>query len=404
MKNKGLIIFFTVELFIVALIGAVFLFYVIDPDSKNTVIVSAEVVDPEPTAVPVGSIISPPEEKTDEEVRYGITNPEFLEKFEEPEAVPEEEPITLVFSGDTLLDRGVKNLLYNQGRDGVLSLEDAAPFINADIAMIDLEFPISSRGTPMPNKEYTFRGDPAHISFFTEMGIDIVTLANNHAIDYGYDAFLDTLDILDENGIRYVGGGRDLDDAMNCEVFEVKGKTIGILSASRVLPVVDWYAGKNKPGIFPTYDPTALNECIVKAKQECDYVIVYAHWGVEKQHSPEPYQVNMAHGYIDNGADAVIACHPHVLQGFEYYKGKPIAYSLGNFIFTDARKDTVLLTVTIEEDRLEMKLDPYRIVNLKTVPITDQADSDKLRAFIEDISFDVSIGEDWVIRAASNEF
>ncbi|MDR1690046.1 MAG: CapA family protein [Clostridiales bacterium] len=318
-------------------------------------------------------------------------------------AAPNQEiasPVTIAFGGDILIDSGVKQNMYDGGRDAVLPLSHAYPFTQADIAVVNMEFPLSLRGTPMPDKEFTFRGDPQHISFFTEMGVDLATLANNHIIDYGYDAFSDTLDLLNENGIKYIGAGIDKSDAMRYEIFEVSGKKIAFLNASRVIPVVDWYASSTKPGVFGTYDPAELNAQIVLAKENADYVIVCVHWGVEKSVTPVEYQVNMAKGYIDNGADAVIGSHPHVLQGFEYYKNKPIAYSLGNFVFTDINKNTMAITLTLTGGEVpQIKIIPYHISNRKTTLMENEDDKLALKAHLEEISFGVTIDDEWIVRA-----
>jgi len=309
-------------------------------------------------------------------------------------------PVTITLAGDVLLDRGVKNLIYNGGYEAVLSALDMRPFIDADIAMINLEFPFSDRGTPL-DKEYTFRGDPKHVSFLTEMGVDIVSLANNHALDYGTDAFLDTLDLLDGIGVRYIGAGRDLNDAKRYELYDIDGFTVAFVCASRVVPDYSWYAGDNAPGVFATYDPADLNGQITLAAAEADFVIVYVHWGVEKNDTPEAYQRELAKGYIDSGADAVIGSHPHVLQGFEFYKGRPIIYSLGNFIFTDAAKDSMAITLTVEKDApAELKITPYRILNLKTSVVNDEDKSAALKRHLENISFDVTVDSNWVVKPA----
>lgn len=362
-----------------------------DTVSDNSEIKAAEMGVTESNGVAVSLALSDTEAKT-----YGTDSGMSPE---EPDA---SSPITITFCGDILLDNGVKRLLYDGGREAVMPIEHALPFMESDIAMINLELPFSTRGYPMADKEYTFRGDPEHISFLTEMGVDIVSLANNHIIDYGYDAFLDTLDLLDDKGIKYVGAGRDLSDAKRYEIFEVSGKKIAFLSASRVIPVVDWYANSSKPGVFATYDPDALNAQISLAKEEADYVIVYVHWGVERNTRPEGYQINMAHGYIDNGADAVIGSHPHVLQGFEYYKGKPVVYSLGNFVFTDAKKDTMAVTLSLEDGfEPEIKIIPYQITDRKTMLMDDEEKKLQLKEHLESISFDVAIDDKWIVRPNS---
>jgi len=315
-----------------------------------------------------------------------------------PPAEKQTNPVTITFAGDVLIDRGVKTLMNQGGSEAILPAAHRYPFNEADIAMLNLEYPISTRGTPM-EKEFTFRGDPEHIGFFNELGVDIVSLANNHTFDYGKDAFLDTLDLLDANNIKYVGAGRNIDDAKRYEIFEVSGKKIAILAASRVVPTSDWYAAAERPGVFGTYDTTVPNEQIRAASEEADYVIIYVHWGVELNTRPENYQINMAHEYIDNGADAVIGSHPHVLQGIEFYNGKPIIYSLGNFIFTNPARDSMAVTLTFNEDAPpEVKIIPYKIVNQKTFLAEDDETKQRIKEHIESISFDVTIDDEFVVR------
>ena len=180
--------------------------------------------------------------------------------------------------------------------------------------------------------------------------MDIATVANNHALDFGTDAFLDSLDTLDQAGIARIGGGRNLDEAKAPVIKEAGGYTIGFLGATRVIPVSSWAAGNQHPGMFSTYDSTLLLQSIRELKARCDYVAVYVHWGIEKDTYPQEYQRQLARAYIDAGADMVIGSHPHVMQGFEYYNGKPIAYSLGNFLFSNSTNQTVLYRITIETD------------------------------------------------------
>ena len=113
--------------------------------------------------------------------------------------------------------------------------------------------------------------------------------------------------------------------------------------------MVSWTAGENTPGLAVTYDPKRTLEEIASAKKQADIVVVYVHWGEERKEMPLDYQKNMARAYIDEGADIVVGSHPHVLQGLEFYKGKLIAYSLGNFIFTDSRKDTMVLQAEVNK-------------------------------------------------------
>lgn len=117
-------------------------------------------------------------------------------------------------------------------------------------------------------------------------------------------------------------------------------------------PSATWYASDSQAGLFQTYDATLLNQKIAEAHAEYDHVIVFVHWGIEKNETPEDYQRSLAKGYIDAGADLVVGCHPHVLQGFEYYNGVPIVYSLGNYLFGNRDGDTVLLEAFLRQRRV----------------------------------------------------
>jgi poly-gamma-glutamate capsule biosynthesis protein CapA/YwtB (metallophosphatase superfamily) len=141
-----------------------------------------------------------------------------------------------------------------------------------------------------------------------------------------------------------------------------------------VVPFSSWKADKNVPGLAETYDTRRATEAIAKAKKEADIVVVMVHWGKERVDQPEPYQKDFGKQYIDAGADLVIGSHPHVLQGFEMYKGKWIAYSLGNFIFTSYPKETagetgVLDAICSKNGDCEMTFHPMFTVNAQPTPL-----------------------------------
>jgi poly-gamma-glutamate synthesis protein (capsule biosynthesis protein) len=215
-----------------------------------------------------------------------------------------------------------------------------------DLTIGNLETPVSRRGSPV-QKEYAYRSPPEALPALVQAGFDVVNLANNHVLDYGENALLDTLDYLDQAGLRHVGAGRDADNAFQPAVVEKNGVRIAFLGFSRVVPFVSWKAGKGHPGVADTYEETRPVQAIEQAKRDADLVVVIVHWGIEREDRPEDYQVRLARKYIDAGADLVIGGHPHVLQGLEFYKGKWIAYSLGNFIFTTNSYSKTLETVIL---------------------------------------------------------
>lgn len=260
--------------------------------------------------------------------------------------------VTLLFGGDVLLSDHVLNAYQKSGIGGVLDDGYREVISSADFFMVNQEFPFSSRGTAAEDKQYTFRLPPERVSVFGEMGIDAVTLANNHALDFGTDALLDSCDTLDEAGILHTGAGKDLDAARKPVIVERKGIRVGILGTTRVIPEAGWAAGKNHPGMLATYDAAATLEEIRRMRTECDYVVVFVHWGIERDVRPQDYQRTLGQQYIDAGADLVVGSHPHVLQGIEYYQGKPIVYSLGNFVFGSSIPRTALLEVTLDGEEM----------------------------------------------------
>lgn len=273
------------------------------------------------------------------------------------------EPV-LAFVGDILFTENTLSRYHQQGISSMFSEELLSAMTDADLFMVNEEFPFSTRGEAAEDKQFTFRVDPSYVRIFQEIGVDVATVANNHALDFGVDAFTDSLDTLDQAGIARVGGGRTLSEAKAPVIRTVGDSTVGILGASRVIPVSSWTAGSARPGMFTAYDQAPLLNEISDLSSQCDYTVVYLHWGIEKDEYPQEYQRKLAYACIDAGADLVVGSHPHVLQGFETYKGKLIAYSLGNFLFSNSTNPTVLLQVHIKEDgTLAASLIPCTRVN-----------------------------------------
>lgn len=267
--------------------------------------------------------------------------------------------IVMLFAGDVYLSNHVLNA-YDQagGIGGVLDEGIRAETLAADIFMVNQEFPFTERGTAAADKQFTFRVPESRMHLMQEMGVDIVTLANNHILDFGTVGLLDSCDALDRAGILYVGGGEDFNRASALKTIVIGDKTIGFLGTSRVYMDASWAAGDSHPGVFSTYDTTLPLEAIKEARDQCDYLVVYVHWGVEREETPKDYQKTMGRAYIDAGADLVVGSHPHVLQPMEEYNGKTIVYSLGNFVFGSSIPKTALLKVVWGEEGTEVSLIP----------------------------------------------
>lgn len=307
--------------------------------------------------------------------------------------------VTMIFGGDVLLS-DYHLSLYDQNNSSITSIV-GTPLLeymrSGDIFMVNQEFPFSNRGEKHKDKQYTFRIDPSRVNMMNELGIDIVTLANNHVLDYGEDALLDSIDILNREQIRLVGAGSDINSAKKPVVYDIGGKKIAYLAASRVIPVPEWNATTHKAGLLTTYDPSILLEEIKQAKSSNDYVVVYVHWGIEREEYPEDYQRNLGKQYIDAGADLVIGSHPHVLQGIEYYNGKPIVYSLGNYIFNSRTYSTMLIEAKVDKDNeLTLSIIPCHSENGR---ITYEKEELWIEFYkkIEKRSFQATISEDGIV-------
>lgn len=307
------------------------------------------------------------------------------------------EETTLVFTGDILIGNSVSANYSAKGIDGILSQGMRELLNSADITMVNEEFPFGTGGTPMEDKQYTFRVNPSYVSAFKDMGVDIVSLANNHILDYGPQALEETFAVLDDAGIRYAGAGDDKARAMETQIFEMNGMKFGFLAASRVIPVASWNVENQVPGVFATYDAAALNAAIAEAKEECDYLTVFVHWGLEHKEYPEDYEHTLAKGYVDAGADLVIGSHSHCLQGVEYINGKPVFYSLGNFLFGQDG-NTVAVKVTVAPDKMAQ----YAFVAAKEEGAYTRelsgSEAENLYSYLSSISFHASVDENGIVR------
>jgi poly-gamma-glutamate capsule biosynthesis protein CapA/YwtB (metallophosphatase superfamily) len=254
--------------------------------------------------------------------------------------------VKLSFVGDVLLASKVEDILKQKGYDYPYS-NVSDYFSKSDYTIANLETPITTRGT-VQSKDYVYRSSPLALPALKASGIDLVNLANNHVMDYGTEGLLDTMTLLDQEGVKRMGAGKDLEEAYEPVIVEKQGIKIAFLGFSRVVPEASWKAAPGHPGVAETYSYKLPVEAIQKAKEKADLVVVVAHWGVERSDQPDKYQKELAHRYIDAGADLIVGGHPHVLQGFEEYKGKWIAYSLGNFIFTTNNVPKTWETVILE--------------------------------------------------------
>ncbi len=265
--------------------------------------------------------------------------------------IPAEE-ITIAAVGDLMLGGRTEPFLVEYGAD--YPFRDVQGVLGqADIVAGNLESPISVRGTAVENKTFTLRAGPIAGQTLKAGGIRVVSLANNHMMDFGPLALQDTLTALAENEILYTGAGMGLDDARSPAILRIKGRTIAFLSYSLTFPL-EFFASPGQPGTAPGYDDFVKAD-IEKVRPSADLVVVSFHWGAELMTSAKDYQIELGHKSIDWGADLVLGHHPHVLQEIELYKGKLIVYSLGNFVFGSESNRTnwsMILLLTFRNNTL----------------------------------------------------
>lgn len=328
---------------------------------------------------------------------------EWLKKFEEPEEIDEGPKDTVIlFAGDVLFDYGMPQHYDESGIAGVVG-ENLLTLMNeADITVVNEEFPFGTAGV-QADKQYTFRCNPKYAVALNEMGVDVVSLANNHALDYGTDCLLQTFATLEQIGVRFAGAGPTLERAKEPQIIETNGKKIAILAGSRVVPTASWGASADKPGMLLCYETDQLCDAITKAKETCDYVFVFVHWGTEKVDFPESYEKSMAAKFAEAGADAVIGSHPHVLQGMEEVSGIPVFYSLGNFIFNVSIDKTMAITCNITPEGLvTWKIIPCQAKNGVTdVALGDKAD--EIYKHVQSLSTNVIVNDQGEISWVKSE-
>lgn len=238
------------------------------------------------------------------------------------------ETLRLVFVGDVMLDDGPGRLIAGGGDP----LEAFAPLLKeADYAIGNLECPIAAGGEAMERKLIAFRAAPRVVSVL-QGRFDALAVANNHSGDYGRAAFLETLGHLEKAGIAAFGGGRNLAEAHRPLWIEKKGLRVAVLAYNEFKPRA-FEAGADWPGVAWSEDDQVVADIRAAREAGADLVIPFMHWGWEREPQPDERQRGLARLMIDAGADLVVGGHPHVTQGVEVYRDKPIVYSLGNFVF-----------------------------------------------------------------------
>lgn len=270
---------------------------------------------------------------------------------------------------------------------------------DSDVFCLNHEYTIGESGTATTAKTYAFQAKPERMNLLTEMGVDLVTLSNNHVYDYGPEALHETCDLLSQANIDYIGGGHNISDAKKAVYYEINGLKIGVVAASnaevhRFTP----QATDDSPGILLAYDMAEYLAVVKEASQNCDYLIAYMHWGTEDSNYLNEQQQSEGRQLLEAGADIVIGGHPHVLQGMEYVDGKPIVYSMGDFWFNKETKYTGLLQLRIDQTGLkEMSFVPALQTEYRVEYLDETNEQEELYQFMEDLSVNVSFDSTGII-------
>lgn len=260
---------------------------------------------------------------------------------------PEQARWTLTFGGDTLLTRP----LTERNRTPFARIQ---PTIDtSDLTIVNLETALTTRGTRQV-KTYTFRSPPGFANVLQQAGVDVVSLANNHTLDFGTVGLYDTLDALDRAGVARVGAGHTIVEALEPVIVDQGDTSIAILGASQIIPTPSWVAQPTRPGIASAgkhvldSNTERVLRAVRQSRTRADVVIVVMHWGIEGDPCPSSVQRKLADALHDAGAAIVLGSHPHVLQPIEFKDSNLTAFSLGNFIWdprSGATADTGILQI-----------------------------------------------------------
>lgn len=410
-KRKKQILYFAITLLVVLCLGTVALWGTME--RKREALEKEQALLAEQKRLELQESIKE-QEKAERESEEAKAKEELWAKEEEATEEAEKEevilPVTMAFGGDICFYDAFANMHALKSRGGrmesSLSGELLLEMQNADILMLNNEFTYSDRGAPLPDKAFTFRSRPENVELLHEMGVDIVSLANNHVYDYGEDALFDTLDILKNAGVPYVGAGRNLDEAAAPYYFEMNGRKIAFVSATQVerneMPDTKG-AAEVTAGTFRCFTEEEferLLDAVREADQNADLTVVYIHWGTENTDEMHWAQEWQAPEIVDAGADLIVGDHPHCLQKIEYIKGVPVFYSLGNFWFNSKTLDTGLLKVTYNaDDGLVCQFLPAIQHDCRTDMVSGE-EKQRILKYLQCISPNVTIDADGYISNA----
>ena len=239
--------------------------------------------------------------------------------------------LTIHGTGDVNLDTSSLPSLARNGHAWAWSGLDGL-FLTDDLTIVNLECAPSALGVAVP-KAFTFRCEVDALPVMRMAGVEAANLANNHSMDYGEEAMLDGRSNLMANGIAPVGAGANIAEAYAPALFAINGWRVAVLGFGGVVPNSGWLAEEDDPGMATGDDTETMAAAVAAASEIADLVIVTVHWGFELELAPRAEDIESARAMIEAGADAIFGHHPHRMQPFEVFEGRPVAWSLGNFVW-----------------------------------------------------------------------
>ena len=272
---------------------------------------------------------------------------------------------TILFTGDILLDRGVRQVIERQGADRLFTQEMDSLFRSADIVVGNLECPATHIKSPV-QKRFIFRAEPEWLKVLRKHGITHLNLANNHAIDQGRQGLMDTKENILRAGMTPIGAGRHMSEAAQPVLLTQQPRKVWLVSSLR-LALENFAYLTNKPCVSQEPMDSLIFRIRTLRRQDAKAVIIVSlHWGGEHTKNPVPSQRLEAHRLINAGADALICHHTHTLQTIERYRGHDIYYSIGNFIFDQQKPintEACLVKVNVTKDHVTTTPIPITIKN-----------------------------------------
>ncbi|GIH46235.1 poly-gamma-glutamate synthesis protein (capsule biosynthesis protein) [Microbispora rosea] len=314
----------------------------------------------------------------------GASQPEV--KTATPAPKPQRRPFTISFAGDVHFEGILRNRLDADPRTALGPI--AAVLRRSNLTALNLETAITTAGTPAPGKQFTFRAPAAAFTALKAAGVDVVTMANNHGMDYMESGLRDTLAAIRSSKFPVIGIGANETEAYRPYRRTVNGNRVSIIGATQVLDqqfIQSWTASGDKAGLASAKNEPRLLRAVRQARKNSDTVIVFLHWGTELVKCPTPVQRSLADKLVAAGADVIVGSHAHILLGGGYSGEAYVHYGLGNFAFYNWGPDTGttgVLTLTINGRKvLKDQWTPARINGGVPIPVTGGAKQQALGAY-----------------------